>query len=64
MKENDDIIGNVIASDVIRYLKKLNIDDRRIWMDKIFDIFCSVCGEDIKEDPHVHINNSCDFDGH
>jgi hypothetical protein len=45
MKEYDEIMGNVIASDVIRYLKKLDSDEDRFnWLEKLKKEICLYCG--------------------
>lgn len=48
MKENKQIIGNLLLSNVVDYLKKLeNNKDRFEWLDELSKIFCDECGEQI-----------------
>ena len=47
MRENDEIIGNLLANNIISFLKKLEPKDRVIWINKFCEIFCEDCGEEI-----------------
>ncbi len=50
MKEVHQILGNVVASEVRRFLKKLEFDeDRKVWLSgEVLNFCCYRCGKIIE----------------